>query len=63
MRSARRAQVRDEFEQFVAGSADQLLGTAYLVVWDPGEDLVGHLDAAAHIRRRRSRRSRDAVSL
>jgi RNA polymerase sigma-70 factor (sigma-E family) len=33
---------REEFERFVAGSADELLRTAYLIVWDLGEaeDLV-----------------------
>ena len=33
---------RQEFEQFVAGAADELLRTAYLLVWDLGdaEDLV-----------------------
>ena len=38
----RRDQAREDFEQFVAGSADELLRTAYLVVWDltSAEDLV-----------------------
>jgi RNA polymerase sigma factor (sigma-70 family) len=42
MRSARRTQVREEFERFVTDAADQLLRTAYLVVFDLGEaeDLV-----------------------
>jgi RNA polymerase sigma-70 factor (sigma-E family) len=33
---------RQEFERFVAGSADELLRTAYLIAWDLGEaeDLV-----------------------
>jgi RNA polymerase sigma-70 factor (sigma-E family) len=37
-----RDQVREEFEQFVAGSAGDLLRTCYLVVWDlaTAEDLV-----------------------
>jgi RNA polymerase sigma-70 factor (sigma-E family) len=41
-RSVRRNQAREEFEQFVAGSADDLLRTGFLVVWDltSAEDLV-----------------------
>jgi len=37
-----RRQGKEEFEQFVAGCADDLLRTAYLVVWDlaGAEDLV-----------------------
>ena len=41
--SGSRAQrARADFEQFVTGSSDALLRTAYLVVWDPveAEDLV-----------------------
>lgn len=41
--TARRSErTRREFEQFVAGSSDRLLRTAYLIVWDlaEAEDLV-----------------------
>jgi RNA polymerase sigma-70 factor (sigma-E family) len=42
MTRSRQDQAREEFEQFVAGCADGLLRTAYLVVWDlpTAEDLV-----------------------
>ena len=38
----RREQTREEFDRFVASSADDLLRTAYLVVWDlpTAQDLV-----------------------
>ena len=38
----RREQTREEFDRFVASSADDLLRTAYLVVWDlpAAQDLV-----------------------
>ncbi len=41
-RRADRAHVREDFDAFVAASADRLLRTAYLVTWDLGfaEDLV-----------------------
>ncbi len=41
-RSATRAEATRSFESFVAGHSDNLLRTAYLVVWDVGEaeDLV-----------------------
>jgi RNA polymerase sigma-70 factor (sigma-E family) len=39
---ARADRTRTEFEQFVSGSTDALLRTAYLIAWDPveAEDLV-----------------------
>ncbi len=42
MRLTGRDRAREEFEQFVAGSADALLRTAYSLVWDltAAEDLV-----------------------
>jgi RNA polymerase sigma-70 factor (sigma-E family) len=42
MERSRGARTRDEFDRFVAGSADQLLRTGYLLVWDiaDAEDLV-----------------------
>jgi RNA polymerase sigma-70 factor (sigma-E family) len=41
-KSVRRDQAREEFERFVADSADDLLRTGFLVVWDltSAEDLV-----------------------
>jgi DNA-directed RNA polymerase specialized sigma24 family protein len=32
----------DDFDEFVAGNVEQLLRTAYVITWDPGEaeDLV-----------------------
>ena len=42
MSRVRRDRAREEFEGFVAGSTEQLIRTAYLVVWDlpAAEDLV-----------------------